>query len=382
MLGKVVHLSSVHSPFDTRIFQKMCRTLAFAGYEVVFVVPHDADEIRDGVQIRALSKPRNRRERLTKTVWNLYRAAVHERGDLYHFHDPELMPIGMLLKLRGKRVIYDVHETYRMTMLSKSWLPWPIRWVASLGVAAMETISGIAFDRIVTANPGTASQFPPKTTLTIHNYNNAGLEDSSSGDGENSALAEPKQRGQIAYVGGMWVERGIVTMVDAMAMVPEDLEPQLVLAGEFVPSSLPEELKKRDGWARVKPLGFLSRSDVARMLRESQMGLCLFHPVPNHLVSYPNKFFEYMASGIPIVASDFPLLREIVEGSSCGLLVDPENPAEIAEAITWLLRHPEEGAQMGRNGRRAVSERYNWDSEATRLLSMYSEVLATAGSHR
>ena len=371
---KIAHLSSVHPPFDTRIFEKQCRTLAVAGYEVVLVVPHTQDEVRDSVQIRAVPLPSNRRERLTRTVWQVYRAAVRVNAAVYHFHDPELMLVGILLKLRGKRVIYDVHETYRMTMTSKHWLPWIVRSGARLGVVLAEAVTALVCDRVVTANPGTAQFFPPDKTLTIHNYNNPELIGFGAEREAGEDRTENREAGLVVYVGGMWVERGIVTMVDAIAKVPAALKPRLVLAGSFDPPSLEEELSKRVGWERVSALGWRTRSEIARLLQQAQVGLSLFHPMPNHVVSYPNKIFEYMASGVPIIASNFPLLQDMVGGSQCGLLVDPLDPDAIAEAITWMLQHPDEAAAMGANGKRAVAERYNWDCEGQRLIATYAQL--------
>jgi len=135
------------------------------------------------------------------------------------------------------------------------------------------------------------------------------------------------------------------------------------------------------GWQRVNVLGFLDRAGVRDVLGRSMAGLVTFHPAPNHIDSQPNKMFEYMSAGIPVIASDFPLWREIIAGNDCGLLVDPLNPAAIAEAIDYLISHPEEAERMGRNGRRAVEEQYNWEHEATKLIQFYEQILgrSTAG---
>jgi glycosyltransferase involved in cell wall biosynthesis len=129
------------------------------------------------------------------------------------------------------------------------------------------------------------------------------------------------------------------------------------------------------GWARVDFHGWADRPAVARILASCRGGLVLFHPEPNHVTAQPNKMFEYMAAGLPVIASDFPLWREIVDGAGCGLLVDPMDPAAIARAMQWIIDHPEEAAEMGRRGRAAVEHTYNWEAESTKLIELYRRLL-------
>ena len=129
------------------------------------------------------------------------------------------------------------------------------------------------------------------------------------------------------------------------------------------------------GWQRVNALGFLDRAGVRDVLGRSMAGLVTFHPAPNHIDAQPNKMFEYMSAGIPVIASDFPLWREIIAGNDCGLLVDPVNPAAIAEAIDTRVNNPDMAQRMGENGRRAVEARYNWGIEEQKLLAFYEQIL-------
>jgi len=112
-------------------------------------------------------------------------------------------------------------------------------------------------------------------------------------------------------------------------------------------------------------------------LDKLRVGLVLFYPEPNQINSQPNKLFEYMSAEIPIVASNFPLWKEIVEGNQCGICVDPLNPEEIARAIEYLITHPDEAQRMGENGRKAVIEKYNWESESKKLIELYRKILSS-----
>jgi glycosyltransferase involved in cell wall biosynthesis len=114
---------------------------------------------------------------------------------------------------------------------------------------------------------------------------------------------------------------------------------------------------------------------VAKILENSLAGIVTFLPSPNHLEAQPNKMFEYMSAGIPVIASDFPLWREIISGNDCGLLVNPLKPLEIAGAIDYLVNNPAEAKRMGRNGRLAVIEKYNWPMEEKKLLRFYDSIL-------
>ena len=177
-----------------------------------------------------------------------------------------------------------------------------------------------------------------------------------------------KNKGKtVCYVGGIAGIRGAFEMVEAIGKTKY----RLLLAGDFEPG-LENKLKQTPGWRQVEALGFVDREGVRTMMARSMAGMVLFHPEPNHIDAQPNKMFEYMSAGIPVIASNFPLWREIIEGAECGICVDPLNTEEIAGAIRFIVEHPVEAEQMGKNGRRAVEERYNWGMEEKKLLGIYS----------
>jgi glycosyltransferase involved in cell wall biosynthesis len=166
----VVHVTTNHQPFDTRIFLKECVTLASAGYDVTLVVPHDQHETRSGVRIRPLAIPANRRERMSRTVWAAYRTVVSLRPDIVHLHDSELIPIGWALKARGHRVVFDAHEDRPKQVMSKPWIrPW-LRPAVALATRVAETLAALAFDRVIAATPSIARTFPARKTRLVQNF--------------------------------------------------------------------------------------------------------------------------------------------------------------------------------------------------------------------
>jgi glycosyltransferase involved in cell wall biosynthesis len=368
--GRVAILSSVHPPFDTRIFQKQARSLARAGYDVTLVVPCERDETVDGVKLRALSRPGNRFRRMLAAPRQVLREALRIGADVYHFHDPELIPVGLVLKALGRRVIYDVHEDVPKSILGKTYLPRPlVRPLAGLS-RLVEQAASRAFDLIVLARDDIADSFGrhPRTLL-IRNYpSRASFPDVSRvarGDGDFL----------VAYSGGLTPGRGAVEMVDALALVPERCHARMVIFGKFWPDDLEARIRSRPGFARVDYRGWVAYETLSAELARADAGLVCFLPEPNHVNAGPTKLFEYMAAGLPVIASDFPMWREVVEGNECGLCVDPSDPSAIAEAITRLADDPARRAEMGANGRRAVERLYNWEAEAGRLLEAYARLL-------
>lgn len=369
MCQRIVHLATSHRPGDPRIFHKECRTLATAGYDVVYIVPGEADNVVDGVRVLTVSVPGSGRERMTKTVRLVHRKAKEEGSDaVIHLHDADLLGVGFRLRRAGRRVIYDSHEDTPKQMHYQHWIPSLVRPVAASLYATRERRAGQLFDGIITAEPTNALRFPQTKTITVHNYPIADELDFS-----NAAPYSDRQN-RIAYVGALTLVRGLNEMISAVDGLPDTYCAELVLAGSFHPPSLQAEAVFATRSARY--LGYLERSSIAQILAQSKIGLVVLHPVQKYLEAYPTKMFEYMAVGLPVVVSDFPSWSAIVHETGCGFVVDPLNPDAIRERIQWLLDHPAEAQAMGERGREAVRSKYNWAPEGERLLRFYERLLA------
>jgi glycosyltransferase involved in cell wall biosynthesis len=236
-------------------------------------------------------------------------------------------------------------------------------------VAFEEWVGAKFFDGVVAATPRIATRFPGLRTVTVQNF--PFLIESIG----NSPMSYQQRRMIIAYVGVISELRGAKEMIQAMSLLPPHWDVKLRLAGAFSPLNLEDEITNFSGWHRVEFVGWKSHKDVMTMLAEVRMGLVLFHPAPDHVEAQPNKLFEYMSVGIPVIVSDFPLWRQIVEGTGCGLLVDPLDPEAIAKTIQWLLEHPTEAEEMGKKGQEAIKDHFSWDAEAKKLLTFYKEIM-------
>jgi glycosyltransferase involved in cell wall biosynthesis len=371
-MKRVCHLSSAHCGLDVRIFMKECASLAMAGYDTHLVINATAQDVAKaaikGVSVHPLTPPAGRFSRMFKQAWRCYNIGRRLNADVYHFHDAELIPYGMLLSLTGKQVIYDVHEDLPQDILSKEWISLWARKMLSGAAAVLEYVGAKWFFSVLTATPFIAERFRrfnPRT-VDINNFPILGELDAT--------LPWADKRDEVCYVGGIGAIRGIRETVKALELVQSNV--LLNLGGRFVEPALETEVKKTEGWSRVNELGFLDRLGVRDVLGRSIAGLVTLHPIINYLDALPVKMFEYMAAGIPPIASNFPLWREIIEGNNCGLCVDPLDPAAIAQAIDYLVTHPDEARRMGENGRRAVLEKYNWSIEEAKLLRFYKEILA------
>jgi glycosyltransferase involved in cell wall biosynthesis len=367
---RVAHVSIIHLPLDTRIFLKECRALSAAGHDVHLLVPNPPAAEVDGIRLHAL--PALTGHRYPWRVWGVLpqvlRAARAVGADVYHLHDPDLIPVGLRLRAQGAKVVYDAHEDSPVQARS-IYLERPLTArLTSLAWRAFEGAAARRFDGLVCATPTIAGKFPPGRTVTARNFPRLD---------EFGPPPPPNGRGNVAvYAGNITVIRGIREMVRALSLMPDELDPSLLLVGSFpsLDPGLRSEVERLPGWDRVRYLGWQQRPGLLGALGQARAGLVVLHPRPNYLESLPIKLFEYMACGLPVVASDFPLWRRVVRETGCGLLVDPLDPCAIAEALTHLLRHPAEAAEMGRRGRAAVETAYNWDAEAARLLGLYADM--------
>jgi len=363
---KIAHLTSVHRSNDVRIFHKECVSFAEQGHEVTFIIPNASNcKIQNVSIISFQHKAKNRLSRMILTVNKLYKHALELNADIYHFHDPELLRIGLKLKRKGKIVIYDAHEDLPRQILAKPYIPHIMRRLISYIIERYENFAVSKLSGIVAATPFIRDRFLKFNSNTI-DVNNFPIIKELNIDIE----YESKKENYICYVGGITRVRGIIEIVNAI----ENANVNLLLAGNFLDIGLKEEIKSKKGWAKVNELGFLDRAGIKDVYIKSKIGLVTLYPIINHLNALPVKMFEYMAAGLPIIASNFDLWKQIIENNNVGLCVDPKNPDEITSAIEYILSNPSKAKDMGENGKKLVKEKYNWNNECKKLFKLYKDL--------
>jgi glycosyltransferase involved in cell wall biosynthesis len=362
-------MTSAHPANDIRIFHKECASLADLGYQVHLVAAGTLAPDNKGVTLHALptSPQQSRMKRMVLRAWHTWRLARKTGADLFHFHDPELLPYGLLLKWQGKTVVYDAHEDLPRDIMTKNWIPGRLRHSISRLAEIGENFIAKRLDLVVAATPFICQRFQTAgiRSIDIKNYPLAKERE--------QAINPPnldKSTPALCYVGMISLPRGIIEMMQAAAR----LSVKLIIAGSFIDKKTEERVRSLPEWQFVDYRGTVSRHEVVSILAESQLGLCILHPSSTHTDSLPNKLFEYMSAGLPVLASNFPTWQPIVEEVNCGFCVDPYNLDAMTQSIQWILDNPEDAVAMGKRGQLAVEQRYSWETEAHTLDKAYETI--------
>lgn len=366
-------LSSVHPALDTRVFYKEAKSLVKAGYSVTLIAQHDKNEIIDGVKIIALPKPNGRIHRMFGLTSKIFYLALKQKAEIYHFHDPELLMLGILLKkLFAKKVICDVHEDYPKDVLSKKYIPESLRKFAAHSMDFIQKLFFRHFDCVVVAGKDIADNLVKTSVdnnriIVLRNVPPKEFVRACSNESEVTS-------NRIVYAGGLHRDRGIKELVEAMGYIKNDAT--LFLVGSFDDYQFEKEIRGMC-YGKVNLVDQVPFKRLPDFLKTMRIGLICFHPEPNNLGALSgrnNKIYEYMAAGLAIVASDFPVFKNFIEEENVGITVNAEDPKAIAAGIDFLLDHPSIVTTMRENGIKAVHNKYNWEIEKDKLLGIYQTI--------
>lgn len=366
---KICHVTCVHPRYDIRIFEKECVSLARRGYETYLVVNDDKPNERlKGVHILSTGfKPLNRKERFLKSAKAVLETALSVEAEIYQLHDPELLRIADKFLKRGKKVIFDAHEDTEAQIRDKSWIPSMVRVpVAKLyGLYSHRKMKEL--DGIITVTPSFVEKFKQYNvnTVMVTNYPIINIEETFEDvSGENK---------YIFFAGGLSTQWCHEKIAEAVVKVDNNIEYY------FAGLGVTDYIKKicLIGEGKAKYCGRLSHDEVMRYYSGSCAGMAILDCVQVGIDGTlgNTKLFEVMQAGKPVICSDLRLWREIIERYKCGICVNSKDIDSIADAVRYVITHPDEAKQMGENGKKAVTEKYNWTSQEKTLLEFYEKII-------
>lgn len=372
---RICHITTVHSRFDARIFHRECKSLTDAGYMVCLIAPGSEEEFIEGVHIIPVQNAKNRLYRFFVTDFTALVKAGKLNCDLYHFHDPELIWVGVALKILRKKVIYDVHENVSLQISSKFWIPVRLRMIVAAIFRLIEGFSVRFFDKIIVAGQDILQQshlkrFERKVSV-VNNFPIETIRDDN--------LSRKKFiTAKFIYSGNINEERGILEIIKAANLIIEQ-DFELTIMGNFENNKVRNKVlfEAKDN-RKISIYPAVPYEELFNTLLEYNVGMICFKPTPNNLGAIygrNNKIFEYLQAGLAIIASDLPGWKDFVCDNEVGVVANPNDPASIAEAMRYLILNKNILKRMSKNSRN-LSLKYSWKSQSEALIKAYREVLS------
>lgn len=367
--NKICHVTSVHNRYDVRIFHKECKSLAQFGYNVTLLVnDNSSDEVKDGINIVSTKyKGSNRYSRMITARRHIRKKMIDIDAELYHFHDPELLPDAKWIKKYGKIVIFDFHENVSQQILFKMWIPRSIRIVISMIYEIYEKRAIKKLDALISVTPQIVNRLKiyNKRTIMITNY---------PINEERYSVNNVKKNRSICFAGGIfpqWNHENIIKAIESI----DDIE--YILAGSG-PDEYINKLRNIEGWTKVNFLGRIPHEKVKIIYSKAMIGMTLLSnnsQVGDEGTLGNTKIFEYMEAGLPVICSHNKIWRDIIDKYECGIVVNPDDTIIINNSIQKLLDNPELALHLGNNGRKAIEKEFNWSTQEELLINFYDKLI-------
>ncbi len=371
---KVCHLTSAHPVNDIRIFYKECISLKNAGYRVYLIVNGENDRTEDGINIIGTKKIKNRFLRIFISPVLILLKALKINAKIYHFHDPELMFIGFILKLFGKKVIFDIHENVALSVRDKTWIPKILRKPVEKIYRLFENFFIIFFDVLILAENSYTKYYPAKKSKVILNYP---LLFKPIKVDDNKKFIMPLR---FVYSGVIHETRGIYQILDVFLLLyKKGYDIYLDLIGRVGSKKLDEYINnfinRNNLNNRVILYGYIPVTQVYKIIENAHIGMALLKPIDTYKASLPTKIFEYMLNGLPVVTSNFELYNYYIKEKNTGICVDYNNTNDATQKIEMLINNEKLMSLKSKNGKFAVLSEFNWASHEKKLIKIYNDIL-------
>jgi glycosyltransferase involved in cell wall biosynthesis len=368
---RICQITSVHPMRDERIFNRCTRGLANRGHDMVYIAPHAQSEIIDGIKVFPVT-PRSGLPLRVLSAWEAFRIARRLDADIFHYHDPDLHPFMNILVSLGEKVVFDMHENY---------------------VGAQRHRRGGVFNKMMPAFAAYERYIVGRVHGVV--YVSHGLANMFSGTDQRSCLVRniintnqmdgwtppPRDDAPILIAAGRNLshERQCEKMVQALPLIHEEFpEARVRFMGQFshdYDELLPALAKELGVEDHVDMLGWVEWKDSFNELGKSSIGCVLYEDNENNRIGLPNRVFDYMFANLPLMVSDFPELRNMIEKTGAGVVVNSDDPANVAEAAKDMIRDKKKLEAYAQAGREAVFNEFSYENELKNLEAMYEDIL-------
>ena len=362
--NKVCVVAPVHNCNDVRVFHKVAKTLAEQNYYVILYARCEDAGWKDGVYIKSVPNLGKYLRMLYLPI--LFVQLILERAKVYHFNNPDTLPLAIVMKKMGYKVIYDTHEDFSQRIMTKEWIPFGLRTYVANIVTRLEKYLAVKADAFFVTQNELVEKYTGSTLLL-----NAPIVDN---DFIERVVHQSdkiiKDRLMVVYAGHtISYERGIEQMIDAINIVNKEIDVGFWLIGNIDNSYL-EKISKLEGFKYVEYLGYLDYEKAMSYVHKADIGLVTILDVADHKNTSANKIYEYMLFETPFIASNFEKWQNELKGLNAGVFVDPSKPREISNSILSMI-NDNNLSFMFINGKDYINDKFNWDIESQKLTKVY-----------
>jgi glycosyltransferase involved in cell wall biosynthesis len=361
-LKKIIQLSTVHKSNDIRVYEKITRTLIETG-NIVYLIANESNLELDK---RLIYYPLINKFRISilNRLYNNIRSLIlinRINPDVIHIHDPELLLIGVICRIFGFIVIYDVHEDLPKDIMHKN-MNVILKKIISFLIEPFEICASLIIKNVIVVTPSLFKRFEGRglNLVIIRNFPNNVL--------INKQNFNPDKVNYVLYSGTISVNRGIYEIIDSVSMFKGKV--RLILVGQFQNAELMADVMNYKGWEFVDFKGYVSQDQLYEFYASSLIGLVTLHDIDTYREAFPVKLFEYINCGLPVVMSNFPLWNNFFDGKEVGVSVDPSNSIEIFKAIKTIFDNYEEFKKTVYSFKGV----YTWDNEKNVLIDFYKKM--------
>jgi glycosyltransferase involved in cell wall biosynthesis len=374
---RIIFITSGHNPLSSRLFHKELKSLQKIYRDLSIIAPHEkSEESLDGIAIYGVQKYKSRYNRWA-TLLALYKKSRELEPDIIHCHEPDSLFVAYILKRKfpGTKVIYDCHEFHPQSFTEN--FPRPLRDLLRILIEKCENYLAEKSDAIITVNPRLVVRFKRWNARVVLLPNYPLLETFMKIERKREILSSSEVR--LIYVGIISSDRGAFKMLELLRDLGLFINVKLMLIGKFASEAVHREFWKiaeeHNLTNRIDYKGYLPHEETIQNLMSADIGLFLVNGKERYNWGEPIKYFEYSAAGLPVIISDLPAKRALIEQNRNGILINPEKIEESVEAIKYLVENSEKVTMMSQNGRKVFLEKYNWERTEPRLLDLYGSLI-------